>query len=274
MNLRAFSAGWIILTLVTLGVTAGPVSAQERFRLIPGAGFLLGMESSFFWLSGEMLVPAGGQPGSGSKVDLPSDLGVDRSEAFGSTLQGTIFHNHLFNLDLLSAGPSGLKKAPRKFVFHNRTYLPGTLIATKLNLDWVRFCYAYMAADAGSWWLAPRVGLHYVRCSTTLNGETEEEGMISNNRTLDATYPVLGFEARYLLPFGVDVGVEWEGMHLITRGYLSLTRATAHWEVHPDVVLFVGVSNRLAGWTEENQKLNNEWFYSLSGWSAGISFAF
>ena len=25
---------------------------------------------------------------------------------------------------------------------------------------------------------------------------------------------------------------------------------------------------------EENQKLNNEWFYSLSGWSAGISFAF
>jgi hypothetical protein len=274
MNLRAFSAGWIVLALVTLGVTAGSASAQERFRLIPGAGFLLGMESSYFWLSGEMLIPAGGQPGSGSKVDLASDLGVDRCEAFGATLQGTILDDHLFSLELLSLGPSGLKKAPRTFLFHNRTYLSGTLIATKLDLDWVRFCYAYKAIDSGSWWGAPRIGLHYVRCTTTLNGETEEEGMISNSRTLDATYPVLGFETRYLFPFGVDVGLEWEGMHLVTLGYVSFVRAAAHWEVHPDVVLFMGVSNRLAGWSEDNQKLNNEWCYILSGWSAGISFAF
>ena len=274
MNLRPFSAGWIILTLVILGGTAGSVSAEERFRLIPGAGFLLGMESGFFWLSGEMLIPAGGQPGSGSKVDLPSDLGVDSCEAFGATLQGTILDRHLFNLDLLSVGPSGLKRVPRTFIFHNKTYLQGTLIATKLNLDWVRFCYTYKAADSGSWWAAPRIGLHYVQCATTLNGETAEAGMISNSRTLDAAYPVFGFEARYLFPFGVDIGMEWEAVHLITLGYLSFARVAAHWEVHPDVVLFMGLSNRLVGRTEDNQKLNNEWFYSLSGWSAGISFAF
>ena len=185
-----------------------------------------------------------------------------------------ILDQHLFSLELLSLGPSGTKKAPRTFVFHNRTYVSGTLVATKLNLDWLRLCYAYRPTNKGPWWAAPRVGLHYVRCVTTLNGETEEEGMISNSRTLDAAYPVLGFEARYLFPYGVDIGLEWEGMHLGALGYLSLARAGVHWEVHPDVVLFLGLSNRLTGRIEDNQKLNNEWFYSLSGGSAGISFAF
>jgi hypothetical protein len=97
---------------------------------------------------------------------------------------------------------------------------------------------------------------------------------MSNNRTLDGAYPVLGFEARYLFPYGLDVSLELEGVHLITRGHLSTLRLGASWEIYPDVVVNFSCSNRLVQYIEDNQPLNNEWFSNLSGLSAGISFSF
>ncbi|HTY26170.1 MAG TPA: hypothetical protein VMC85_23775 [Desulfomonilaceae bacterium] len=264
----------ISLALCLIASFATSATAQEPFRLIPDARFLLGMEWNYIWLSGEMLIPAGGRPASGTSVDLPNDLGVDQGEGTSISFDATILENHRLESDYLLFTPTAIKKATKTFKFQNQTYLAGTNLETRLDFNWARLCYGYRALDMASWQLFPRIGVHYVRCSMTLNGESKEVGMTSNSRSLDGTYPVLGLEIRYALPYGFDLGMELEGIHLITRGYLSMASLKAQWAVHPDIVLCLTGFNRLVQYAEDYQPLNNEWLYSLSGWSAGISFSF
>lgn len=249
-------------------------TAQEPFRLIPDVSFLLGMESHYIWLSGETLIPAGGRPGSGTRVDVPNDLGVDRGEGTSVSFQAAILENHRLDADYLLFSPTAVKKATKTFIFHNQTYRAGTDLETRIDFNWIRLLYGYRVLDAASWQLFSRIGVHYVRCAQTLNGESKEGGLTSNSRSLDGTYPVLGLQLQYALPYGFDLGMELEGIHLITRGYLSMSRLTAQWTIHPDIVLSLTGFNRLVHYEEDYQRLNNEWFYSLSGWSAGISFSF
>lgn len=273
-SLRSTCAAGLLVIAFLVAIHPEQVSAQEPFRLIPSARFLLGMESGYFWFTGEMLVPAGGRPGSGSMVNLPSDLGVDQCDGTALTLQATLLDNHLIHLDYLTALPTGVKKTPQTFRFQNRTYLQGTLLETRVDLNWLRASYGYKAVNTGSWWLAPRGGLHYVRYAATVNGESLEEGVCSNTRSLDALFPVIGFETHYVLPYGLDLGMEIEGMHLITGGFLTLAQVSAEWQMHPDVVASLGLVGRLAQRIEDNQPLNNEWFCGLFGWTLGIRFSF
>ncbi|MBI4963596.1 MAG: hypothetical protein HY913_09995 [Desulfomonile tiedjei] len=264
----------LILLTGILALTEGVGVAQEQFRLIPEARFLFGMDWSHQWVAGEVLVPAGGQPGSGTKIDVDTDLGVNQGEASSVTLEGVILDNHLFNADFLMFSPTGMKRIPRTFRFHNKTYEVGTVVDTRIDLYWLRVSYGYKALDYPPWWIAPRVGVHYIGSSTTLNGETREAGVMSNTRSLDGVYPVLGLEGRLQFPHGIDFTLELEGTHLITRGFLTMVRLGVAWEVYPDIVINLRCTNRLVQCVEDFQPLNNEWFYIVSGVSGGISFGF
>jgi len=260
--------------LLLAGLLYGEALGQEPFRLIPEVRFLLGMESSYQWLWGNMLIPAGGRPGSGNSVDFLGDLGVDRGEASAVSLQVTVLDNHVFYADFLMFSPTAVKKAPRTFRFHNQTYTEGSEIETRIDFNWLHASYGYKLWSDPSWWVAPKIGVNYLVYSATLNGKSEEADVTSNNRTLDGTYPVLGLEARYLFPHGLDLSAELEGVHLITRGYLSTLRLGVTWEIYPDVVTAFSCSNRLVQYVEDHQPLNNEWFANMIGLSAAISFSF
>ncbi len=264
----------VLAILIVMIFAEEAALAQEPFRLTPYTHFLIGMDWSYLWLSGDMLVPGGGRPGSGTKIDVSGDLGVDKGEATSITLDANILDNHFLNLDFLMFSPTGMKRLRRKLRFQNKTYLPGTSLETKLDFNWLRFSYGYKLLDLSPWWVVPRIGVHYIRYSATLNGESEEDGIISNTRSLDGTYPVVGLETRYSSPYGVDLGFEVEGIHLITAGYLAMASLSVNWEIYPDVVVMLSGSSRVAQHVEENQPLNNEWFSILTGWTAGISFAF
>jgi hypothetical protein len=274
VHLGRIAARCVLLAALTMSVSGGTAWAQESFRLTPAARFSLGMESSYLWISGDLLVPAGGRPGSGTKVDLVSDLGVDRGEASSIVFEAALWDRHLLNFDFLMATPASVRKALRPFRFQNRTYVKDATLETRLDLNWLRASYGYKALDPGSWWFAPTLGVHYIRCASTLNGETEESGIISNTRSLDGTFPVLGFEARYLLPHGLDIGLTAEGVYLFSRGFLTSTRLRGQWEIHPDVVLSLSLSHRLVQNIEDHQQLNNQWSYNLTGCSAGVCFGF
>ena len=267
------SRQWLLI-LAVLAFCETPGMAQEQFRLVPEARFLLGMQWSHQWLAGEMLIPAGGRLGSGTKIDVNADLGVDQGEASSVTFGGVILDNHLLDIDLLMFSPTGMKKIPRTFRFHNKTYPAGTSIDTRLDFNWLRVSYGYKAwADSG-FWVAPRIGVHYIGYSATLSGETKDAGLLSNTRSLDAIYPVLGLESCYQFPYGMDLGLQLEGIHLVTTGFLAMVRLRALWEVYPDVVISVNWSNRLVQSVEDIQPLNNEWLYMISGVGGGISFGF
>ncbi len=266
--------GFLLLTALLISLCSNPGAAQESFRLTPEVRFLLGMEWGYLWLSGDMLIPAGGRPGSGTRVDASGDLGVDQGEGTSIVFQATVLDNHRLDSDYLLFSPTAIKRPEKDFVFHNQTYLAGTSVESRLDFNWLRLCYGYKAVDIASWQVFPRVGVHHVRCAMTLNGESKEGGISSNTRSLDGTYPVLGLETRLGLPYGLDLSLELEGVHLVTRGFLAHSRLRAQWAIHPDISLSLSASNRLIQYAEDNQPLNNEWFYSLTGWSAGVSFGF
>lgn len=255
-------------------LTAGLCAAQEPFRLTPYAKFLFGMGSGHVLTYGDLLVPAGGRPHSGTRVDLGTDLGVDQTESTSLTFQATILDRHLIDIDYLMLQPTGYAKAPRTFRFQNRTYTEGTPVETRLDLNWFRVSYGYRLAAVSSWWIIPRLGAHHVRCAATINGETKEDGVMSNTRSLDCTFPVLGLETRYLFPYGWDLGLEFEGVYMLQRGYLTSARITGNWEIHPDVVLSLSAFHRIAESSEDNQPLNNYWSYHLLGVSGAIRFSF
>ena len=274
MLYRRYLPANVIAILIVMTFAEGLAFAQERFRLTPHTFFLIGMSSSYRWLSGDMLVPAGGRLGSGTMVDLSEDLGVNQGQSTSINFDAEILKRHLLNFDFLMFAPSGLKRPFRKFRFQNKTYLPGTLLETKLDLNWLRLSYGYKLWNLSPWWIIPRVGLHYISFSSTINGETEEAGTISNTRSLDSIFPVVGIETRYSSPYGIDFALEVEGIHLITAGFLSMARLRITREIYPDIVLMMSGSSRVVQSIESSQPLNNEWFFALTGWSTGISFAF
>lgn len=232
------------------------------------------METGYVWLNGDLLVPAGGRPGSGTRIDASGDLAADESESTSILLESAVLQRHLFNAELIYFAPTGRKLLHRTIRFQNRTYTEGTTIQAKLDFTWLRGGYGFKLLDFTSWWLAPRLGVHHIRHGITINGETKEEGLIANTRQLDGTYPTIGFESRYLLPYGADAYIEAEGTHLITRGYLLSGRLGAHWEVRTDIVLTLGLSGRIVHYIEDNQPLNNEWFYVIGGVSTGLTVTF
>lgn len=266
------------LSLVIIGLTAvhlaGPAVAQEPFQLIPGARFFLGIDRSALVVWGETLIPAGGRPGSGTRVDVVTGLGVESGEASTVLFQSQFLNNHFIDFGFMTATPTGVKRIPYSFRFQNRTYPSGTTLETRIDFNWLALSYTYKLFDLSAVWIGPRLGVHYVTCATTINGESEETGVISNTRRLDGTYPVLGMDARYLFPYGVDLTLEMEGVHLITRGYLARIKGGILWEAYPNVVFTAGASSRIVQYIEDNQPLNNEWTYNLSGVYLGIMFGF
>jgi hypothetical protein len=232
------------------------------------------MEAGYFWLSGEMLIPSGGRPGSGTRVSTSGTLGVDQTEATSSSLKAEILDRHVVSFEYLMMVPSGVRRVDETFRFHNRTYLEGTLIETDLDFNWLRVAYGYRFPAVGGWSFAPVCAVHHIRHGITLNSETEEFGLESNTRRLDGTYPVLGLETRYLFPYGLDATLEFEGIHLITRGFLTLVRCAVGWQIHPDIMFSLALSHRTVHFIETNQPLNNEWYYSITGIRSGIAFSF
>ncbi|MBM4325920.1 MAG: hypothetical protein FJ118_02040 [Deltaproteobacteria bacterium] len=260
------------LLWICLGV-GERVSAAESFQLSPYARFVLGMEFSYLWPMGDFLIPAGGRPGSGSRVGL-DDLGVGATEGASVFLCGRIVERHFLDAEYLSYSLTGLKNLTKTFRFHNKTYVAGETVETRLDMDWARLTYGYRVVDLHGWAIVPRIGAHYVANALTVNGMTKEEGTYSNTRALDGVFPVLGLEAKYFFPLGAELSLQLEGMHMITRGGLATGRFTALWEVIPDLVLTVSGSNRTAQYQEDHQRLNNEWFQSVFALTAGVGFTF
>jgi hypothetical protein len=265
---------WRFFILLCMAVVlVEPAWCQESFQITPSARFLIGMESDYLWTWGNLLIPAGGKLRSGTRVNL-NELNVESTEGSSIHFQAVILKNHFVNFDYVMFMPTGLTRVKREFRFQNKTYERGISVETKLDIIWLRLAYGYKLRELGNIILAPRIGVHHVRQAITINGETAEVGQLSNTRRLDATYPVVGLDTRYLLPYGIDFSLEMEGIHLVTRGFLAMAQGTLLWEVRPDVVLSIRGANRTVHYIETNQRLNNEWFYNVLSFSIGAAFTF
>ena len=264
----------LLIHVVLISNFADTVFSQQPFTLTSWGRFFTGIDWGYQWISGDFVIPAGGRPGSGGRVYIGPDLGVDQAESLSVFGDAQILEAHFVNIEYFMCLATGLRRMQREVMFHNRLYPEEAVVDTRLDMNWLRLIYAFKFLDVQSWAICPSLGLHHVKVGVSLSGENEEGANTSNTRRLDAVYPTLGIQARYLAPHGLDFRAEWEGMHLITMGLISSFRLSSNWEIYPDVRFDIGFNHRIVSCIENNQTLNNEWFYNLTGFVGGIAFGF
>jgi hypothetical protein len=276
LAMRSKKSRLLFLLMLFFGIAnyTDQALAQEPFTLTSWGRFFAGIDLGYQWISGDFVIPAGGQPGSGGRIYIGPDLGVDQTESISILGDGQILNNHFVNIEYFMCLATGLKRIQRELMFHNRLYPEDSLVDTRIDMNWLRITYAFKFLDIDSWAICPSFGFHYVGCGVSLNGETEKGINTSNTRRLDAIYPTVGIQARYPAPYGLDFRLEWEGMHLITMGLISSFRLSTNFEIYPDVRFDFGFTHRMVSSVENNQTLNNEWFYNLTGVAGGVSFGF
>jgi hypothetical protein len=274
MGQRKLPAILFLILFFIAGGSVNDASAQEPFTLTSWGRFFSGIKWGYQWVTGDFLIPAGGRPASGARIYMGPDLGADQTESVTVFADAQIGDSYFFDLDYFMMLATGLKRIQRELLFHNRLYPENSLVDTRVDVNWLRFNYAYRLFDVNSWGICPSLGIHYLRYGVSLNGENEEGANTSNTRKLDAIFPTIGIQARFWAPYGLEFRAEWEGMSLITLGLVSNFQLSSNWELYPDVRLSLGFTQRLVSSVENNQELNNEWFLSSTGFTGGVSFGF
>lgn len=264
----------LAILMICFNIAITDSLARESFRLTSWGKFVLGERWGYVGLAGYIRIPAGGRPGSATRVDVRRYLGVAASESSSLFMEGEILERNLLCLDYDMFQPTSVKRVEQDFKFHNKTYKKGSLVETKLDFNWLRASYTgrIIHRTGYSWGLI--LAAHHIRHGVTMNSQTVEAGLYSNTRRLDGTYPVLGTEFVIRPGEKSSIRFEAEGVHMITRGYLAALRALGKWEIYPDVVMTGTGGGRLVHFIETNQELNNEWSYGLINGSIGVGFTF
>ena len=93
-------------------------------------------------LSGDMTITAGGQPGSGSRVDLSDDLDLGTTNAFEGGVN-VLLGRHELGVRYDPSSFHGDTTLDRAIVFHGATYPAGERVSSDVSIDFVIPEYSY-----------------------------------------------------------------------------------------------------------------------------------
>lgn len=270
-GLRLFMCVSLIWTLIFFAPMA---HCKESFRLTSWGKFLVGYNWGYVGLTGSIRIPAGGQPGSATRVQVKEYLGISAAETVSIFMIGEIFERHLITFDYEMFKPTAVQRIDHDFKFHNKTYEKGAMVETKLDFNWLRAAYTIRFLKWPTFSIGQALGVHHIRHGLTMNAETAEVGLLSNTRRLDGAYPTLGLELLFKPNKTSDIRCDIEGIHMVSRGYLGSLKFQGQWNVYPDVHMTASLGARTVHFIETNQPLNNEWSYNLINVATGVGFTF
>ncbi len=116
-----------------------------------------------YWMpsiSGSTLITLGGEPGSGTSVDVDDDLDLDRGDGWEGGVS-VAYGRHRATLGYESNSFSGSSTLDRTIIFHGMTFLAGTEIESDLDLTcWkLGYDYAFVSGASNSSGVTVRGGL-------------------------------------------------------------------------------------------------------------------
>ena len=153
--LRLTSKGGIDMSKIwiLLGVTLCLV-----FTAMPSAAVELGVRA-YYWLPGlNGDVRDGSGSASGTKLDLESDIGMDR-ESYPMIEFFAGFGDHHLSFTYYRAEYSGSESLKEDVVFGDTTYLEGTEVDSKLEYTVMDFVYQWDAIDLENFLAGASLGL-------------------------------------------------------------------------------------------------------------------
>ncbi|HZN59715.1 MAG TPA: hypothetical protein VFD71_16700 [Planctomycetota bacterium] len=157
-------------------------------------------------LRGDIFITKGGQTGSGTRVSLNEELGLDEANAGQLDLAAT-YRDHRLRVSYLFVEFEGRDTLSKPFVFHDHQFLPGDDVHTQLGLQLFEAVYDYRIIDAKYGELRIGAGMCFWMFDSVLRG-SNESGSFKEHRGFSSILPIGSLSGR--LRYGdahADVGV-------------------------------------------------------------------
>ncbi len=219
-------------------------------------------------LKGDVVVTAASQPGTGTKVDLDDDLGVDGEDKWTGRLDVGA-GKHRFGLEYLPLRMSGSNTLGKDIVYHGSTYRAGERVFTDLDLTTyaLRWDYAVsqqkrtadvMRLGLGAWWW--KYG-------------SQVKGSVSGNderRTFSHLYP--GVNGQWVLDLSKGVTLDLSGALAATSADRTIWDVSAGISYMTSDALRATIGYRILTWDYDES--TNDGDFALTGPFAAFTLRF
>ena len=182
-NLRLVTSGAIILMLSMS--TPAPAQTDPRFSIGLGA----------FFTDRDSQTRIDGEAGSGTDVDLESDLGLKKSDTV-IRLDGywRFAEKHRFDFSAFDLSRSASKQIDREIIWNDTTYAINTQIDAELDLAIYKAAYTWLFLKRHRSFLGATVGLYVADIGASLFAPNIGSRESSD---LTAPLPVIGLRGEY-----------------------------------------------------------------------------
>ena len=192
----------IIMFIVVTAVHASSVLAaddspvgKDKFKL--SAGIFLPAINSELKISSKSL-------GTGTNIDLESDLGLDEDITSGRA-QGywRFAPRHRLYFGYYGFDRDASHTLSKEITINDKIFDVGAELYTSWEIDFISASYAYSFYQGEKMELSGSLGLYYLRNKFTfhgrgyISGELEVEKMLTEEESLDLPIPIFGLAAEY-----------------------------------------------------------------------------
>ncbi|HWM28642.1 MAG TPA: hypothetical protein VNQ14_09300 [Woeseiaceae bacterium] len=182
-NLRLVRGGVIILMLSLSQAAA----AQTDPRFSVGLGV--------FFTDRDSQTRIDGETGTGSDVDLETDLGLEKSDSvFRVDGYWRFAEKHRFDLSAFDLSRSASRQIDKDITWGDTTYPINTQLTAELDLAIYKAAYTWLFLKRDRSFLGATVGLYVMDIGTTLSAST---GGSRESSDVTAPLPVVGLRGEY-----------------------------------------------------------------------------
>ncbi len=174
---------WLVLLLVA--TSAANAQEDPRFSITLGA----------FFTDRDSQTKIDGDAGSGTDVDLESDLGLERTDTvFRVDGYWRFAEKHRFDISAFDLSRSASKQIERDIIWNDTTYPINTTVDAELDLAIYKAAYTWMFLKRDRSFLGATAGLYVADIGTTLSGSS---GGSVESSGVTAPLPVIGLRGEY-----------------------------------------------------------------------------
>jgi hypothetical protein len=174
-----------VILLLSFSATAAAETIDPRFSIGVGA----------FFTDRDSQTRIDGEAGSGTEVDLETDLGLEKSDTvFRVDAYWRFAEKHRLDVSAFDLSRAASKQIEREIVWDDTTYAINTRVDAELDLAIYKAAYTWMFLKRERSFLGATAGLYVADIGATLSAPSA--GSFESN-DLTAPLPVVGLRGEY-----------------------------------------------------------------------------
>lgn len=203
--------------------------------------FSVGVKTYYCYLSGDIFVTAGGEPGTATRIDFNDDLDLGNAFSFKPFIEIEIADKHLFNFSFVPLRFKGENVLPDTEIFRATTFPGNSLVKSQLDIDLYELKYSYKIIKNSRIGWSLNIAGHLYNMGTKLTVTSADGSKISADRTLTPFFPTIGTGIEYSLSSKWSLDLAVEGIILSNDQSYFGVEGELEYSVNDNISLNTGV---------------------------------